>query len=122
MRKDFITRMENHLYVGVRDEGGLSVFLDGTMFSPRKSKLVAQHARSFEWGCTGNGPAQLALAILIEECGPDEAGRRYLRFRRDVVSGLHTDRWTFTSHDVQQWLQADRERHPLNESHESRVD
>jgi hypothetical protein len=114
--------MDNHLYVGVRDEGGLSVFMDGTLLSPRKSRLVHRHSERFEWGYTGAGPAQLALAVLIEECGPEEAARRYRRYRRDVISSLHTERWTFTSHEVQRWLQGDRERHPLNESHESVVD
>ncbi|MCK4554525.1 hypothetical protein KAU19_06245, partial [Candidatus Parcubacteria bacterium] len=44
-----------------------TVWLDGYQLSPKKSQLVINHSPDgFAWGYGGSGPAQLALAILIE--------------------------------------------------------
>lgn len=54
----------------------------------------------FEWGYMGSGPAQLALAILLDYYG--DAGlaqARYQLFKAEVVS-LFAETWTLTGAEI----------------------
>ena len=43
------------------------VFIDGKVLDPKRSQEVINHSPDgFAWGYGGSGPAQLALAILLE--------------------------------------------------------
>lgn len=68
----------------------------------------------FEWGYHGSGPAQLALAIMVEffkRTIPDVrlakalAIRFYQRFKSDVIARFDSDAsWTLTGATIQTWL------------------
>lgn len=88
-------------------EGGFLVLKDGNPLSPRRSQKVWNHSPDgFNWGYGGSGPAQLALALLLEETDRDNALRLYQSFKWDVVASLPKDQgWKLSSEEIQQWLQ-----------------
>lgn len=46
------------------------VWLDGKLLSPQKSQKIVNHSPDgFNWGYGGSGPAQLALAVMLELTG-----------------------------------------------------
>jgi hypothetical protein len=65
------------------------VWVDGTLLSPARSQQLWNHSPDgFEWGYAGSGPAQLALAIVLE-AGLDDATavRLHQRFKAAFVQG-----------------------------------
>jgi len=55
----------------------------------------------FEWGYQGSGPAQLALALVVDACGPEyRSAALYQRFKERVVARLPRDAWTLTVEQV----------------------
>ncbi len=57
----------------------------------------------FQWGYSGSGPAQLALALLADSLGDDELAQRlYQEFKREFVSGW-CDRWTVDRQTIRTW-------------------
>jgi hypothetical protein len=65
------------------------VWLDGKLLSPRKSQEVYNHSPDgFNWGYGGSGPAQLALAILLEFTDKDTALTNYQNFKWNVIACL----------------------------------
>ena len=58
---------EKHKVIGVRQDGRLDLYLDGNKLDPAKSQKVWNHSPDgFNAGYGGSGPAQSALAILLE--------------------------------------------------------
>jgi hypothetical protein len=47
----------------------------------------------FEWGFSGSGPADLALAILWHALGREPDPLLYHQFKYEIISTLRTDRW-----------------------------
>jgi hypothetical protein len=46
----------------------------------------------FSWGYHGAGPAQLALAILLDLCkNPEIARRLFQEFKRDIIANFSSD-------------------------------
>lgn len=81
------------IYRGRRELGGRAVVTVHTYdivepLNPRHD--LRNHSPSgFEWGYGGSGPAQLALAILADCLGDDEAAQRlYQDFKWEVVAKL----------------------------------
>jgi hypothetical protein len=72
--------------------------------SIKKRRDLANHSRGFEWGYSGSGPAQLALALLADALDDDELALDYYQqFKTDVVA--HFDgSWTITSKEIVDWL------------------
>lgn len=67
--------------------GTNTVWLDGKKLDPAKSQKVYNHSPTgFSWGYAGSGPAQLALAILLELTDKATAQRNYQRFKFDVIA------------------------------------
>jgi hypothetical protein len=60
----------------------------------------------FEWGYCGSGPAQLALALVLDVLGGDRetAAACYQWFKAHVVAGWG-ERWEITAGDVLQWVE-----------------
>ncbi len=49
------------------------VFLDGEYLDPIKSQKVFNHSPDgFNWGYSGSGPSQLALAVVLELTGKSD--------------------------------------------------
>ena len=61
-----------------------------------------------EWGFTGVGPAQLALALLLEVTDRETAVACYMRFRGGVIAYITTDSWATTTADIVKWLERSR--------------
>ena len=78
----------------------------------------------FEWGYGGSGPADLALSILADYLGEQEAVRRWFRplgwavqdepvtvrlcqrFKRAVIADLPRKGWRLTGAEIAAWLRA----------------
>lgn len=71
--------------------------------TPTRSLKIRNHSPSgFNWGYGGSGPAQLALAILLDlypERGTAWAERYHQDFKFKIVAGLG-DTWTLTQAQV----------------------
>ncbi|HMF28650.1 MAG TPA: DUF6166 domain-containing protein [Candidatus Cybelea sp.] len=97
---------------------------DGTAEAlPTRLDLQNHSPDGFEWGYSGSGPAQLALAILadalkasvrknrsdwFDEAEDDPrtvAVRLHQFFKREFIAGLARDRqWTITEETVKSWI------------------
>ncbi len=78
------------IYRGSASSRRLFVFRsNGSLeISPRRSQKIWNHSPDgFSWGLEGSGPAQLALALLLDR-GETEAAavRMHQDFKRDVVA------------------------------------
>lgn len=92
------------LYEGQRTPGGAAVTADGRPLDLRHD-LRNHSPDGPEWGYSGSGPAQLALALLADATGDDElAQAHYQRFKREVVAGFERDRFLITQAEIRCWL------------------
>ena len=92
-------------YVGGRSLAGAEVTVDGKPLDPRFD-LKRLSPTGFEWTYEGNGPAQLALALLADHLGDDaRALRLYQPFMRAVVTDLDNS-WELTSAEIDAALKA----------------
>jgi hypothetical protein len=76
-------------------------------FDPAYSLRIRNHSPDgFNWGYAGSGPAQLALAILLDVVAdPRFAERHYQDFKREYVAGWG-DHWILTVDEVLAWSEA----------------
>jgi hypothetical protein len=98
----------NHTYAGTfNDTDWYQVTIDGKRFDHNPSLKVRNHSPDgFAYGYSGSGPAQLALAILLNETDRETAERLYQKFKFDIISGFDRDGgFTLTSAQVKDWLQ-----------------
>lgn len=86
-------------YVGGRSLAGAEVTVDGAPLNPRYD-LKRLSPTGFEWTYEGNGPAQLALALLADHLGDDARALALCdAFMRAVVADLDNS-WELTSADI----------------------
>jgi len=86
-------------YVGGRSLAGAEVTVDGKPLDPRFD-LKRLSPTGFEWTYEGNGPAQLALALLADHLGDDARSLHlYEPFMRAVVAELDNS-WELTSAEI----------------------
>jgi hypothetical protein len=86
---------DGEAFVTVTEKGGATRKLD-----PRLD-LHSHSPNGFEWGYSGSGPAQLALAICADCLGDDpKALRVHQDFKRLMISCLEGDDWQFTEQRV----------------------
>lgn len=68
---------------------GNTLYLNGRMLPLKKSLAVANHSPTgFNWGYGGSGPAQSALAILLEYWPREAALRYYQAFKFGYIAAL----------------------------------
>ncbi len=74
--------------------------------SPERSLDVVNHSPDgFQWGYSGSGPSQTALALLLDATNdPDIAWKYHEDFKRDHVAAWG-DRWEITRRDILLWLE-----------------
>lgn len=73
-----------HLLEGNKESR--QVWLDGKLLDPRPSQRLCNHSPDgFSWGYGGSGPAQLALAIMLELTGKPDG---YQKLKWEVIAGL----------------------------------
>jgi Family of unknown function (DUF6166) len=103
-------------YHGSRTEHGAAVVVeeDGECrgLDPRFD-LRSHSPTGFEWGYSGSGPAQLALALAADVLGDDERAQDlYQRFKFKVIGGLPQEGWVLTEQRIRTSLEAiEREQH-----------
>ena len=78
---------------------------NGVPLFPEPSQQVYNHSPGgFSWGYHGSGPAQLALALLLD-CGVDEkwAARHHQDFKLAFIAGWG-ESWTLTGVEIDAWV------------------
>ncbi|WP_188884579.1 DUF6166 domain-containing protein [Halarchaeum grantii] len=101
-------------YVGSREYGQVLVTKhpEGERLTPERSLTIARHSPGgFAVGYRGSGPAQLALAILLDYTDNASLARdHYQTFTDEVISQLEygaDGTWTITDADIEQALPDD---------------
>ena len=91
---------------GRTEQGGLPVYIGSKLLDPKPSQELFNHSPDgFAWGYSGSGPAQLALAILLEVSGKKEiALRNYQDFKSKYVSSFPSE-FSITVDEVKKWLE-----------------
>lgn len=95
-----------HRFTGDKSfDDDCTVLLDGKRFDHKYSCQWRNHSPDgFSWGYTGSGPAQLALAILLQETAdPQLSLYLYQTYKNSVISQL-PDEFVITSDDVREWI------------------
>ena len=70
-------------------------------------KLFNHSPNGFQWGYEGSGPAQLALAILLDLTGdPDLSVRLHQDFKRALIA-TSSSRLLIIEPDIRDWLEGD---------------
>ena len=94
-------------YRGYRyqEEGNLVVTKDREPLDPKPSQKLYNHSPdSFQWGYGGSGPAQLALALLLDVTGdPQQAVALHQTFKRQFVAAWG-DKWEITDVAIKHWV------------------
>ena len=91
-------------YEGRREGYAVLVTVNGHPLNPRLD-LWNHSPTGFEWGYSGSGPAQLALALVADHLAHDrQALDIYQRFKWAVVAGLPKKGWTLNSREIDQSL------------------
>lgn len=86
-------------------ENWYQTWKDGEIFSPARSLKIRNHSPDgFAWHYNGSGPAQLALAVLLEETDEKTAQKLYQEFKSRVIANLPEKEWSFSSILVQKFL------------------
>ena len=105
----------NRIYAGLRLNPAEKTVSDIEVFvldaqgkrplSPKPSLKLRNHSPDgFNWGYGGSGPAQLALAILLDYSGDDELAQKYYQqFKWDFVAGWG-DEWSISTAELEEWL------------------
>ena len=96
------------VYVGYRRQGRTIVEKqpDQERLTPERSLELANHSPSgFSWGYSGSGPAQLALALLLDYTDDKEVAlAEYMTVKTEVVSQLECTEpdgcWRLTGHEI----------------------
>lgn len=95
------------MYHGYRyqERGSPVVIKDGNPLSPKPSQKVWNHSPDgFEWGYEGSGPAQLALALLLDVThNPELSVRLHQTFKRHFVAAWGKQ-WQICSDDIETWI------------------
>ena len=88
------------VYEGGRSLAGAVATVDGEPLDPRFD-LKTFSPMGFEWTYEGDGPRQLALALLADHLGDDAKALELTeRFMREVVSELD-NAWRLTSEEIE---------------------
>ena len=115
-------------YRGFRDGNGVACVMrdqdephlsQHAVLDSAPSLALRNHSPTgFEWGYAGSGPAQLALAMLLDATGDQEiAQAMYQRYKFDVVGNLdQTQPWTISADSVKEWVRKETARQLAKEA------
>lgn len=82
------------------------VFINSSELLPHESQRIYNHSPDgFFWGYCGSGPAQLALALLLEFCYRQDAENLYQQFKSDVIAALPQSDFELDPATVIDWLE-----------------
>ena len=86
--------------------GGFRVKVDNMELSPEPSQALVNHSpNGFNWGYGGSGPAQLALALLLDSVGEQQALELYHQFKEEVVAQLPSE-FYLSRQEIVKWVKA----------------
>ena len=96
-------------YQGLRHSDGAGaqlVLKDDNILSPSPSQKMWNHSPDgFNWGYQGSGPAQLALALLLDAtANPSLSVRLHQDFKREKVASWQDD-WKINSEEILAWVE-----------------
>jgi len=76
-----------------------------TLLPVEPSQKVVNHAPGFQWGYSGQGPSQLAIAILLDytKGNVQMAKDFYKVFKFDFVAKWK-DSWSITEQEIHEWI------------------
>src|ERR1700743_377654 len=87
-------------YEGKRVGQAVDVTVNGVPLNPRLD-LWNHSPTGFEWGYAGSGPAQLALALLSDCLGEENAAVEWHHdFKAQVVANLPFPGWVLTEQEI----------------------
>ena len=76
-----------------------------TELSPVASQKLINHSPSgFQFGYGGSGPAQLALALLLDVTGNPELAQAYYQDFKFHWVASWGEEWSITSREILEWL------------------
>lgn len=81
------------------------VVVDGHPLPPCND-IMNHSPDGFAWGYEGSGPAQLALAIMVNEYGCDLEKHpiHYQELKRGIVAKFHPTGFSCTSEQIRDWI------------------
>lgn len=80
--------MEIKIHV-LKGDTNRNVWLNGKPLDPKKSQKIKNHSPDgFNWGYPGSGPAQLALAVMLELYSLKIAEAGYQKFKWKYIATL----------------------------------
>ena len=88
-----------------------NIYNSGVVIVQEKYQLkhIFKHSPDgFGWGYGGLGPADLALSILTDLVGKEEAEKYYQDFKLEFIAKLNGS-WTIYEKDIREWLIKKRE-------------
>lgn len=105
-------------YIGWRDSDGKTVISinederrEFRLLPNQSQKIFNLSPDGFEWGYGGSGPAQLALALLLDATGDKQETKEfYQRFKVARVMGFPHEGWRITQDEIITWLQNEQVR------------
>lgn len=79
---------------------------DGILLPTRSLKVWNHSPTGFSWGYAGSGPAQLALALLLDVTNDERLSvRLHQRFKQEVVVRWPmSGEWKITSDEILGWV------------------
>ena len=104
--------MGNKYYKGSRLGGSPFVFIcfDDDTFETTSLRHICRHSPDgFEWGYGGSGPADLALSILCDAVGKEDANKFYMDFKWDFISKFPKESFRISEGDVKKWIKDKKE-------------
>lgn len=98
-------------YIGIAGRDVYQVIVEQPGVQPYVLPMcldIANHSPTgFCWGYLGSGPAQLALAILVDHTGDVEKAKRWYQYFKDQIIARFSMKadWLMTEDHVRQWLE-----------------
>lgn len=78
---------------------------EARLYPGPSQKLFNHSPDGFQWGYGGSGPAQLALALLLDATSdPETALANYQTFKWEKVAGWGNE-WSITRSDILLWIE-----------------
>ena len=74
---------------------------------PAASQKIVNHSPDgFQWGYGGSGPAQLALALVLDATGDKNRARKVYQDFKDAFVARWLDQWVITQAEIVAWVNA----------------
>ncbi len=82
-----------------------------TVLSPEPSQKLRDHSPDgFQYGYSGSGPAQLALALLLDATSDPERATAFYQYFKDAKVATWGEDWSIKRSDILTWLKEEEDR------------